>query len=670
MTPLRSLSHAFKALFQLGPGQVGLYALHRLGLLTGHYRRLTSPARLAAGLPAAHPPLPPLFPLPSRQQVLDLIGADGLRLLLVEADEIASGRVRLFGASPVPLDLAPPAPLAHWTAYETGRTPLPNPDPKYTWEPARFGWVFPLCRAWHLAGDERHARAFWDHFERFTEANPPGLGPNWVSGQEVALRLMALLWAGQVFAGAACSTPQRLSRLAGSAAAHAARIPPTLVYARSQHNNHLLSEAAGLVTAGLALAHLPQASGWLSLGWRWLNRGLQAQIDGYGEYAQHSSNYHRLVLQLVLWVDVLLREQERLGQPGPRLRWPRSSRDPIRRSIHWLLSLLDAESGRVPNLGANDGAYLFPLSPCPFADHRPVLHAAARLFLEYDLPAGPWDEMSLWFGVPSPGSRRVEMPRYLGDQLYARHSWACLRTAQFNSRPSHADQLHLDLWWRGLNVACDAGTYRYTADPLWDNALAAARVHNTVTVDGRDQFTRAGRFLYLDWFNAYRRSLPAVDPGELQRVRGRYRAGNFRHTRLVSVWEEDCWRVVDEILPLGLPWRRGPASACLHWLLPDWPHELETGDHGVRLRLHSPLGLVELSVEALASQPGASLQVSLVRAGVALHGAGPADPIRGWTSPTYGVKIPALSLAVEMRSRREITFTTHFTFPASHPTPP
>ena len=71
----------------------------------------------------------------------------------------------------------------------------------------------------------------------------------------------------------------------------------------------------------------------------------------------------------------------------------------VRRSVHWLLALMDSESGRTPNLGANDGAYIFPLTVLPFDDYRPVVHAAARLFLDYDLPHGAWDEMALWFGA-------------------------------------------------------------------------------------------------------------------------------------------------------------------------------------------------------------------------------------------------------------------------------
>ncbi|MDP2995171.1 MAG: heparinase II/III family protein, partial [Anaerolineales bacterium] len=485
---------AYKALRQLGLQPVALNALYRFGLVTGHYRRVTRrESSVASG------ELKAVLPLPGRDELLTVLSKGDLAALLVEADEIISGKVRLFGGEPVDLRLTVDDPLAHWTAYETGRVRIPNnelqiPDIKFLWEPARFGWAFTLGRAYHLSGGEKYAEAFWRYFETFTDANPPCLGPHWMSGQEVALRLMAFVWAAQVFNAASTSTPERKARLAASVAAHAARIPPTLVYARAQQNNHLLTKAAALLTAGLALPDHPNAPRWRGLGWRWLNNGLQSQIDSYGEYAQHSTNYHRLMLQVVLWTNVLVKNFD--------LCWPRKTLEAFRRSVHWLLSLMDSESGRTPNLGANDGAYIFPLTVLPFSDYRPVLHAAARAFLDYDLPRGPWDEMALWFGAQAAGPRSIALPRYLGDQLYSKDSWAYLRTAQFTTRPSHADQLHLDLWWRGLNVAQDAGTYLYNAPAPWDNSLTTTLVHNTMTVNGRDQMTRAGRFLYLDWVNA------------------------------------------------------------------------------------------------------------------------------------------------------------------------
>jgi hypothetical protein len=650
MPEINPLVLAFKALNQLGFQPVALNALYRFGLATGHYRRVGNGEKQVG-----NGALRPLFTFPSRDELQAVLDTQGQAALLAEADEIVSGKVRLFGAHALELNLSLPGRLEHWTAYETGRVDLRplTSDIKLTWEPARFGWAFTLGRAFHLTGDETYARVFWGYFETFTDANPPCLGPHWMSAQEVALRLMAFTWAGQVFEAASASTPERKARLAAAVAAHAARIPPTLVYARSQQNNHLLSEAAALLTAGMALPDHPKSSRWRRLGWRWLNTGLQSQIDGYGEYSQHSSNYHRLMLQVVLWTNDLLKVND--------LRWPRRTLEAIRRSVHWLLALLDFESGRAPNLGANDGAYIFPMSVLPFADFRPVLHAAARAFLDYDLPGGAWDELALWFGVKAAGPRTIALPRYLGDQLYGKETWAYLRTAQFTTRPSHADQLHLDLWWRGLNVAQDAGTYLYNAPAPWDNRLTSAQVHNTVTVNGRDQFRRAGRFLYLDWMNAFRKSLPVQNPGELQRVRGRYRGSGYRHTRTVSVREDDRWLVEDEILLLRKPWQKKPLAVRLHWLLPDWEWELEGDDLGFVLRLASPRGAVVIKLDHGPSS--APWQVSLARAGELLHGSASPDPLRGWASPTYAVRLPALSLAVETQSAIEVKFTTEFSFP-------
>jgi len=647
-----------KAIRQLGLQQVGLYALYKFGLLTGYYRRMTSTKvnRKWVGT-STHS----LFTFPSRDELLAVLGEDGKAALLAEADEILSDKVRLFGAEQVELKLTLSGNLAHWTAYETGRVLLPInelqiADIKFLWEPARFGWAFTLGRAYQASQNEKYADAFWRNFGTFTDANPPCRGPHWMSGQEVALRLLAFVWAVQVFDDASASTPERKARLAASVAAHAARIPPTLVYARSQQNNHLLTEAAGLLTAGMALPDHPNAPRWCGLGWRWLNTGLRSQIDGYGEYAQHSTNYQRLMLQVVLWMNALF-----CNDLSRTYRWPRQSLDAIKRSVHWLLSLLDSDSGRTPNLGANDGAYIFPLTVLPFADYRPVLHAAARAFLDYDLPRGPWDEMALWFGTQVGGPRSIALPRYLGDQLYGKHSWAYLRTAQFRSRPSHADQLHFDLWWRGLNIARDAGTYLYNAPAPWNNSLTSTSLHNTVVMNGKDQMTRAGRFLYLDWINAYRKPLPAEDMTGLQRVRGRYRGHGYRHTRIVSVHDDDHWQVVDELLPSL--WRKRPLTARLHWLLPDWEREIENGESKFVITLKEPHGWVTVEIKQESPKTNKELQISLFCAGELLLGSAAPDPTRGWTSPTYGVKIPALSLSVMAESQTEIIFTTEFTFP-------
>jgi hypothetical protein len=110
-------------------------------------------------------------------------------------------------------------------------------DIKWVWEPGRLGWAYTLGRAYLLNRDERYAAAFWSYLEAFLDANPPFLGPHWASAQEVALRLIALTFAGQVFGAAACADASRTARLAQAVAMHAARIPPTLVYARAEQQS-------------------------------------------------------------------------------------------------------------------------------------------------------------------------------------------------------------------------------------------------------------------------------------------------------------------------------------------------------------------------------------------------------------------------------------------------
>ncbi len=428
---LNRLHLGLKALRELGPRQLSLYALYQVGLRSGHYRRVTpSPQQAVQPYPY---PLHPVLTLPDPDQLLALLGETGLAALRTEADEIVTGRVRLFGADPVPLLLAPPAPLRHWTEYEIKANDLG--DLKFIWEPARFGWAFTLGRAFWLTQDERYPEAFWHYLETFLDANPPYLGPDWISAQEVALRLCAMVFAAQVFTLSAHSSPARLSCLAESVAVHTARIPPTLPYARAQHNNHLISEALGLYTAAAALPDHPAAGHWQRLGWRWLNHAFQHQFAPDGAYCQHSTNYHRLALQAALWANTVQAAR------FPQLPFPPATLSLLQAGVSWLLALLDPLSGQLPNLGPNDGALILPLSPGPFADYRPLLQTAARAFFaEPALPPGPWDEASLWLGLPvKAASPPIPSPRlsHPGQSVLKGEgsSWAYLPRHAFHLPP-------------------------------------------------------------------------------------------------------------------------------------------------------------------------------------------------------------------------------------------
>ena len=660
-----------KALTQLGFRQTSLFAWYQWGLKSGYLRwRTKTPSRL----PGARLEL--AIPLPEPGRLRKVLGDEGLSLLYAEAKEILSGRVRLFGGGPVDLDLSPPSPLRHWTHYQE-TSPEEQKDIKLIWEPGRFGWAITLARAYFLSQDERFAEAFWKYTEFFLDSNPAYLGLHWVSAQEAALRLTSLVFAYQIFAASPLSTPGRTSRLAESIAQHAARIPPTLAYARAQNNNHLLTESMGLITAATALPAHPSARKWHTLGWKWFHQGLQAQIAEDGTYTQHSTNYHRLMLQAALWVYLLSQSS---GES-----FPEGSLSRLAAATRWLQSLLDPVSGGVPNLGPNDGAYIFPLSVLPFQNFRSILQAAGRTFLgERVLPEGMWDEMSLWLCPKSLPAAPLLKGEGVGDQggrvlvsddvshpiLHSANSdsWAYLRVARFTSRPGHADQLHLDLWWRGLNIALDPGTYLYNAPAPWDNTLTSTLVHNTVAINGQEQMRRAGRFLYLDWAQGKSLAHELAGDGSLTKLvahHNGYRRLGIIHQRTVEAML-DGWQIEDQLLPATGKPDRGPIQARLHWLLPDWEWRIKNVKTQAILELLSPYGWINLKIQgehhSLKPEIAHNFSIELVRAGKTIapqeRDFDATNPTWGWVSPTYGVKYPGLSFLVKMSGSLPLTFTT------------
>ena len=679
---LRWFSLMPQVIRELGARQVGMFALYRLGLWSGHFQRTVNSElanRLEQGVKDAS--FQPLWRLPPRDALKAVWGEEGQADVLAIAEEIVSGQARLFGGTALPIALKPTTPLAHWTAYENARptneASSPRGEIKFIWEPARFGWAFALGRAYLLSEDERYAQTFWQRAEEFLEANPPYQGPNWASAQEVGLRLMAWSFALQVFLNSEHTHPERIRRLLASIAIHAGRIPPTLLYARAQNNNHLLSEAAALATAGLLLPRHPDASHWLRLGQQCFQRGLLEQIAMDGSYIQHSVNYHRLMLQLSLWMRHLYQMQGKTLEATVQARLAAATR--------WLMMLVDPISGGAPNLGPNDGAYIFPLTNLPFNDYRPVVQAASLAFCgEPAYPAGSWDEMSLWFNgdltrrSASPSNSawhpRSSKPAPTTPGVLRSpngESWAYLRAVRFNGRPGHADQLHLDLWLRGENIAIDAGTYLYNAPPPWDNALAGSDVHNTVIVNGQHQMQRLGRFLFTGWAQA------RIIANEAAETEGRrklvaehngYRRLGVVHRRQVEALPDGEWLILDRLLPSRFLSASQPREyeATLNWLLPDalWQAvELPDGE-GYEIKLDTARGQLKLRLRgesaASVAQP---LMLQIARAGQLIFGKGAVSPVWGWSSPTYGDRIPALAVRLTLRGRLPVSFSSHWLLP-------
>jgi hypothetical protein len=607
----------------------------------------------------------PLFFLPPpdvlRWRLEQVLGPQA-EVALSSADRVIEGSFPLFSLHQAQLGFPPDwhtfAPLLdvkiaasasadkHWSEIDLLELPF---DVKLLWEPSRFGWMFTLVRAYVLSGDSRYFDAAWDLIVSWRKSNPPNAGLNWHSGQEVSIRLLALIFSLYAMQDAFREHPEHVATMVETIAVHADRIPATLSYAIAQGNNHLLVEAVGLYIVGSLFPELKASGRWRRIGSRWLIRALREQVLPDGGYVQHSVNYHRLALQAALWAA---RIAELQGKPLPT-----STLEQIRKMMVWLSGMVDPVTGAAPNFGPNDGAEILPLSMLPFDDHRPTLQAASGLVDGEPLyPQGVWDEWGLWLGLiddreDAPGTSNGIIPIALDrsgvHRLSGEKTRGYLRACRFEGRPGHADQLHLDLWFGPLNIAMDAGTYLYNADPPWDNALSGAAHHNSVLVDEREAMIRAGRFLWLDWNQARVIGRRRSGQGNLEVITAE-RFGDQEkevlHRRTVIRAGDRHWQVVDDLLGSGI--HRGD----LRWLLPDLPWKMNAG----KLHLTTPVGEVHLELQT----DGGDLQI--FRAGECLYGE-PSDrsfSTFGWFSPTYAYKVPALTLLVTQAKELPLRFVS------------
>jgi hypothetical protein len=611
----------------------------------------------------------PFFFSDSRSLALELkkvLGAHGEESAVADASGILEGSLPFFGRLSFACGFPPQwfqnpvtgqrvSPDGPWTQmrFASGFASDDYGDLKFILEPSRFLFVYPLARAYAISGDERFPEAFWSAIKNWAGNSPPMSGPLWICGQESSLRILAWSFALYAFLRSPATTPQRVELLLSMIAAHAWRTMQTVGYARSQRSNHLFSEAVGLWTAGTLYPELRDAAAWQKQGARLLREAVLDQITPEGAYLQNSFNYQRMVLHLLLWT-LRLSEIHKI-QLDPEIRKRTAA------AFEFIGEFVDSESGHAPNHGSNDGSYILPLAACDYGDFRPLERlGSCVLDRPTALQPGPWDEAALWLCGKSAKSAERELAYTVSSTAGYHHvgvenSWALVRAGRYTRRPFQADQLHVDLWWHGLNLARDAGTYLYNGEPPWNNGLAGTAVHNTVMVDRRDQMRRAGRFLWLDWAQASGRSFStslsktgADTPDCFEGEHDGYRRLGVKHRRMVQCVTEDAWVIVDDLLGAG------EHELRLHWLLPDLPVEVIAASPFCAVL---SAGKVRFRWNVFSSSPGSA---AIIRGGKNLAGnivCGD-EELLGWESPTYGERCPAISLLHRVQAPLPVRIVT------------
>lgn len=583
----------------------------------------------------------------------DRIPRAALDALQARAAAATEGRIRCFGrwvadyGRPIDWHLNPTN-GQRWDARRPWAKVLEDEprvgDVKLTWEVARFPQAFEMARAAAFAPDTAGSlgRALLEQFEQFTRENPYGLGVHWASGQETAIRLIAWVFALDVLLSRGPLRKRAAEVVGDGLWLGAVHIERHLEYARlAVYNNHLLYEALGLYLAGVLLGQ----QGWREKGRRILSEEAERQFYADGAYIQQSHNYHRSALQSLLCAVHVARAGGEAADP----RWISA----LDRSLEFLVQHQNPVDGRLPNYGGNDGAMPLMLSTCDYSDFRPVLQAVSVLVRGERLyEPGPWDEAAAWWFGPGTVDLPLAPPRQRSKSFsrtghhvlrgQRADSFAAFRCGSLIDRFSQIDMLHVDVWWRGLNVLADPGSYLYNGPTEWHDHFVRTASHNTVVVDGRDQMLHHRRFKTLYWTKARLRSWndePSHASCTGEHFGYARHDGGCVHRRSVLFVKDELWVVADTILG------EGDHHARLHWLASEPRHSWEPGT--AAMSLDTPQGVFSVAVY---DEQARALEGSVVM--------GQQSPPRGWLSRYYAEKVPAPSLAVELEARLPLTLIT------------
>lgn len=446
----------------------------------------------------------------------------------------------------------------HWT-----RIPDLSPvsgDIKFVWERSRFSWLYTLILS-DYHNDEDHGSWIMEEIMDWIQKNPVNQGPNWRCSQEISLRVFNWTYALCYYAGHPSLTEERFQLIMRHIYWQLHHVYENIHFSRiAVRNNHAITETAALMLSEILFPFIPETKKWARKGRQWFEKEINYQIYSDGTYLQFSHNYHRVVVQLF---TLAISVTEKAAKPLALSIYERAYK-----SLNFLYQCQAGKGGELPNYGANDGALFFPLScASDYRDYRPQLNSLHLLLTGKPLytEKGDWEMDAMHWGIGAVQRGRFEpLQHQLGWHQFpigGFYIWrevdalSFIRCGNHRDRPSQADNLHLDIWYKGENYLIDAGTYKYNAAPEEVLYFSGTASHNTVMVNGENQMPKGPRFIWLDWSQSVNVSClqtedSSIFEGEILAFK---QLGNISHKRIIKKkLTAPQWEIIDVVLGNGI----------------------------------------------------------------------------------------------------------------------
>ena len=349
--------------------------------------------------------------------------------------------------------------------------PTYNGYREWPWQLGRQEFLSTLARYYAVTGDERAAVTWRDMIDGWIDQAPPppdgtphGTPVTWRT-LDAGLRVVG--WCDQIHAFAKSpSLPDAfIVRFFRSVRDHGHRLEMPL-----SENNWRIMELAGLLKVAMMFPFLSEARQWRESALAEFEDQLARQVYPDGFQFELSPGYHGVIPHDYAGIISLFRV---CGETPPG----------------FVLGGIEKAYDVYPRLSRPDRC-VPPLNDSNVVDLRREMEGALNLY--------PDREDFRWFATDgakgaAPAYLSYAFP-YAGAVVFrssweTNAVWGYMDCSPFGAGHQHEDKLNVLVSAYGKNMVVEPGNYAYDSSEM-RKYVVSTRAHNTILVDGREQFTR------------------------------------------------------------------------------------------------------------------------------------------------------------------------------------
>ncbi len=436
-------------------------------------------------------------------------------------------------------------------------------DKKVPWELSRFQHLNILGQAYLITNDKKYLEEFVNQINDWIENNPVGFGINWKCTMDVAIRATNWLVALEYFVREDNLSKEFLYKFYSSIYEHGKFIRSHLEYYWEFTKiaaNHYLSDIVGLFFISVYCPFFKESKRWLDFCVKELTKEINKQIYEDGCDFEASTSYHRLVLEMFFYCNLLADRAD--------ISLPKNFKDKLKKMFDVSLYCIKPD-GMVPQVGDNDSGRFLVFANRPILEHKYLSIFASIYYTDFSfkLPSFNFDEEAFWAFGKRGKKVYYKLPsrtKCLASKAFPDAGWYiihhdndyCFISCGSNGQNgigghAHNDKLSFELMFEGKDVIVDPGTYVYASYPKDRNKFRSTEYHNTVKFDGYEQNEISEKYMFSlpDKVKIKDADLKVTDykiifQGEIQYL-------DFTHKRIITLDKKSGgWQITDSIFSL------------------------------------------------------------------------------------------------------------------------